>query len=402
MRSIEYTYQTGAHGMSEPHKHSHRTLKEDERLLNLGPQHPSTHGVLRLEVLCEGEIIKDVVPHIGFLHRCFEKHAEQLPYGQIIPYVDRMDYVAAMCNEHAFAMGVERMLGITGQLPERMEYIRVMVVELNRIASHFIALGTYALDLGTATPFLWMMRDREHILRLLEWLTGARMLYNYIWIGALYFDLPPDFCKKTAQLITSIDKHLRESKMLLLQNPIFVARTANIGILLPNTALQYGVTGPCLRASGLRYDLRKVDGYAVYKNIDFDIPIGISSVGSIGDCWNRTFVRYQECQESLKIILQCIDKIETMPKDRTFDPHALLPKKVRPKAQSMYVRAENPRGELGFFFRSDGSDKPWRCKARAPSFANLSVLPKLCQNVPLADLIAILGSLDLLMGEIDR
>ena len=378
---------------------------EEGRLwLNIGPQHPSTHGVVRLEVLCEGEEVIEVRPHLGYLHRCFEKHCEQLNYAQIIPYVDRMDYVAAMNNEHAYVMGVERMIGLEGKLPQRVEYIRVLVAELNRVASHLIALGTYGMDMGATTAFLWSMRDRELIVRLLERLCGARMLYNYIWIGGLYYDLPLGFEEETLELISYLGARLDELHGFLLKSPIFIKRTAHVGVLSRSTALQYGVSGPMLRASGLRYDLRRVDNYSVYGEIDFDIPIGRGEEGTIGDCWDRAWVRYKECRASIHIIEQCITQLLGPHKrSQTFDPRALLPKKIRPKAQDLYIRAENPKGELGFFFRSDGkSDQPLRCKARSCCFSNLSVLPALCPGGTISDLIAIVGSIDFIMGEVDR
>lgn len=372
-------------------------------IINIGPQHPSTHGVLRLETLMEGEVVKEVVPHMGYLHRCFEKHAERVPYNQVIPYVDRMDYVASMNSEHAYAMGVERMLGMDTQIPKRVEYIRVLVCELNRIASHFIAIGTYGMDLGAFTPFFWVMRDREHILRLLEWTCGARLLYNYIWIGGLYYDLPVGFEDRCNEFISYLKPKLGELERLLIENPIFVKRTANVGILPLDIAINYGVSGPMLRASGLRFDLRKVDGYSVYPEIDFDVPVGEGRMGEVGDCWDRTWVRMQEIHQSVKIIEQCLERLTHEHKRTTeFDPQSVVPKKIRPAAQDFYVRAENPKGELGFFFRSDGSDVPFRCKARSCCFANLSVLPAISRGVLVADLIAILGSVDLVMGEVDR
>ncbi|HNV30817.1 MAG TPA: NADH-quinone oxidoreductase subunit D, partial [Cyclobacteriaceae bacterium] len=364
----------------------------------------STHGVLRLEVLSDGEIIKDVVPHIGYLHRCFEKHAESLPYNQVIPFVDRMDYVAAMNSEHAYAMGVEQMLGIADQIPKRVEYIRVLMAEINRIASHLIAVGTYGLDLGAFTPFFWIMRDREHILRLLEWASGARMLYNYIWIGGLFYDLPVGFEQRCREFITYFKPKVGELEKLLINNKIFIDRTANVGVLPLNLAINSGVTGPMLRGSGLRFDLRRVDGYSVYPELEFEVPIGEGKMGKVGDCWDRTWVRVKEIYESLRIMDQCLNKLEGEHKrTREFDPQAIVPKKIRPKAQEFYVRAENPKGELGFYFRADGkSDIPFRCKARACSFVNLSILPEISRGVLIADLIAILGSIDIVLGEVDR
>ena len=401
---IQYTYHPDHLKNSEPIYTSLNSLKHGEMVFNIGPQHPSTHGVLRLEVVTDGEIVKEVIPHIGYLHRCFEKHAESMPFNQIIPYVDRLDYMSAMNSEHAYAMGVEHMLGITDQIPKRVEYIRVLVAELNRIASHFVAIGTYGLDIGAFTPFLWLMRDREHILRLLEWTCGARMLYNYVWIGGLYYDLPLQFEDRCAEFSAYLKPKLEYLETLLINNKIFVDRTAKVGVLPLDLAVNYGVTGPILRASGLKYDLRKVDGYSVYTELDFDIPIGKGAMGTIGDCWDRTYVRMQECHESLKIIDQCLVKLNhELKRDKEFNPRALVPKKIRPKAGDYYVRAENPKGELGFFFRTDGrSEVPVRCKARGGSFVNLSVLPEISKGVMISDLIAIVGSLDLVLGEVDR
>ncbi|HZY81429.1 MAG TPA: NADH-quinone oxidoreductase subunit D [Cyclobacteriaceae bacterium] len=400
---VQYRFNPDNLEASEPNKFREGDLRSEEMIINVGPQHPSTHGVLRLEVISDGEIIKDVVPHIGYLHRCFEKHAENLPYNQVIPFVDRMDYVASMNSEHAYVMGVEKMLGITN-IPKRIEYIRVLVAELNRIASHLIAVGTYGLDIGAFTPMFWAMRDREHILRMLEWTCGARMLYNYIWIGGLYYDLPVGFEEKCTEFISYFKPKLKELEQLLVDNKIFIDRTANVGVLPLDLAINCGATGPMLRASGLRVDLRRTDGYSAYPELDFEIPIGEGKMGTVGDCWDRTWVRVREITESMKIIEQCVAKLTGEHKrTRDFDPQALVPKKIRPVAQDLYVRAENPKGELGFFFRADGrNDVPFRCKARSCCFVNLSILPELSKGVLIADLIAIVGSLDIVLGEVDR
>ncbi len=404
MQKIQYKYRPENLSVSEPTKFNYENLGEEEMLLNLGPQHPSTHGVLRIEVVSDGELIKEVVPHLGYLHRCFEKHAESLPFNQIIPFVDRLDYVGAMNSEHAFAMGVEKMLGIENTLPKRIEYIRVLVAELNRIAAHFMAIGTYALDVGAQTPFLWLIRDRESILRLLEWVSGARLLYNYIWIGGLFYDLPVGFEAKCEEFVVYIKPKLIELQNIIIDNQIFVNRTSNVGVLPMDLAINYGCSGPVLRASGLKYDLRKVDAYSIYPDLDFDVPIGEGKMGKIGDCWDRNYVRVQECWQSLKIIEQCLERLnKEYKRDKNFNPQAYVPKKIRPKAMDFYVRAENPKGELGFFFRTDGrSDVPVRVKCRSCSFHNLSVLPELSKGMMLADLIAIIGSLDFVMGEVDR
>ncbi len=387
-----------------PNKTKLEDLKTEQMILNLGPQHPSTHGVLRLEIVTDGELVVDVVPHLGYLHRCFEKHAEALSYPQVLPYTDRMDYLSSMNNNHAFVMGVERMLNIDQEIPRRVEFIRVLVCELNRIASHMIALGTYGLDLGAYTPFLWTFRDREHIMNLLEWASGSRMLYNYIWVGGLFYDLPLGFETRCGEFVEYFRPKMVELNRLITDNQIFVQRTANVGILPLETAVNYGISGPMLRASGLAWDLRRVDGYSVYPELEFDIPIGKGDMGTVGDCWDRFKVRVDEVEQSLRIIEQCLEHLESDAKrTETFDPRAFCPPKARPKAQEYYVRAENPRGELGFYFIADGrSDQPFRCKARGPSFCNLSVLPELSRGVLLADLVAIIGSIDIVLGEVDR
>lgn len=373
-------------------------------ILNMGPQHPSTHGVLRLEVVTDGEVVVEVVPHLGYLHRCFEKHAESLPFNQIIPYVDRMDYMAAMNNEWAYVMGVERMLGIEGQLPKRTEYIRVLVAELNRLASHFVAIGTYAMDIGAYTPFLWMFRDREHIQRLLEWASGARMLYNYIWVGGLYYDIPVGFEEKCLELVAYLKPKLKEIKTVVEDNYVFIRRTAGIGVLPLDLAINYGCSGPVLRGSGLRMDLRKVDAYSVYPELDFEVPIGTGSMGKLGDCWDRNHVRVIECNESIRLIEQCCDALlMRYPRTKTYDPQEHVPKRIRIPEMEYYVRAENPKGELGFYFKTLGRGEiPFRCKARACSFSNLSVIHEISKGLLLADLVAVIGSLDLVMGEVDR
>lgn len=376
----------------------------EEMVINMGPQHPSTHGVLRLQLVTDGELVKEVIPHLGYLHRCFEKHAESMNYGKTIPFTDRMDYLASMNNSHGFVMGVERMLGIEQRIPKRVEYIRVLVCELNRIASHLIAIGTYGIDIGAFTPFMWCFRDREHIMNMLEWASGSRMLYNYIWIGGLFYDLPVGFEERCTEFVRYFKPKIDELDDLLTQNQIFVSRTANIGVLPAEVAINYGCSGPMLRASGIKWDLRRIDGYSVYPEIEFDIPVGKGEMGKTGDCWDRYKVRVDEIRESIRIIEQCLLRLtQALKRVADFDPRALVPKKVNLKAQDYYVRAENPKGELGFYFvTQEKSDIPKRIKARGPSFSNLSVLPELGKGVLIADLIAILGSIDIVLGEVDR
>ena len=369
-------------------------VKTEEMILNMGPQHPSTHGVLRLELQLEGEIILKVIPHIGYLHRCFEKHAEAMTYPQVIPYTDRMDYLASIGNEFGYAVAVEKLLNI--HVPERVEYIRVIMAELQRIASHLVALGTYGADIGAMTPFLFCFRDREKILSLFEMTCGARLLYNYIWVGGLSHDLHPDFVRQTRDFVTYFKPKIKELNDLLTYNKIFIDRTANVGILPLDTAINFGISGPMLRGSGLKWDLRKDDPYSVYHKFDFDIPVGEGKVGTVGDCWDRYYVRVLEMGESLKIIEQALDQLPEG------DVSSAIPKRIKPPVGQVYARVENPRGELGYFIISDGSVNPFRVKVRAPSFVNLGVMDVLCRGHMVADIIAILGSVDIVLGEVDR
>lgn len=389
---------------ASPNKRKLEDLGSEEMVINIGPQHPSTHGVLRLEVVTDGELVLEVIPHLGYLHRCFEKHCESLNYAQIIPYTDRMDYLASMNNNLAFVMGVEKMLGLNGKLPKRIEYIRVLVCELNRIGSHLIAVGTFGMDIGAWTPFLWAFQDREHIMSLLEWVSGARMLYNYIWVGGLFHDLPPGFEDRCREFCDYFLPRLEELNRLLTENHIFIQRTANIGVLPLPVAVNYGCSGPVIRGSGLAWDLRRVDGYSVYPELEFEIPIGRGQMGTVGDTWDRYKVRVDEMKESVAIIRQCLDRLTgEHARIPGFDPRAMCPSKIRPPQGEMYSRAENPRGELGYYIIADGKkDIPLRVKARAPSFCNLSVLPEITRGVLIADLVAIIGSIDIVLGEVDR
>jgi len=369
-------------------------LKTEELVLNMGPQHPSTHGVLRLELELEGEVVKNVKPHLGYLHRCFEKHAEAMTYPQVIPYTDRMDYLASMYNNFGYVVAVEKLLGI--QVPERVEYIRVIMGELQRIASHLVALGTYGLDIGAFTPFLYCFIDREKILNLFEITCGARLLYNYMWVGGLSHDIHPDFVRLTKEFIPYFRPRIKELNDLLTFNKIFIERTANIGVLPVDTAINYGASGPVLRGSGFRWDLRKNDPYSIYDRFDFDIPVGQGLVGTVGDCWDRYYVRVQEMEQSLRIIEQAIDNIPDG------DVQSAIPKRIKPPKGMVYSRVENPKGELGYFIISDGSTSPFRVKVRAPSFVNLSVLGEMSKGHLVADVVAILGSIDIVLGEVDR
>jgi NADH-quinone oxidoreductase subunit D len=305
-----------------------------------------------------------------------------------------MDYLASMYNEFGYALAVERLMEI--EVPERVEYIRVIMGELQRIASHLVALGTYGADIGAFTPFLFCFRDREKILNLFEITCGARLLYNYIWVGGLSHDIHPDFIRLTKDFIKEFRPNLKELNDLLTFNQIFVDRTANVGILPPDIAINYGVTGPNLRASGVKWDLRRDDPYSVYDKFDFEIPVGKGEKGTVGDCWDRYYMRILEMFESLKIIEQAIDNIPEG------DVSSAIPKRIKPPEGQIYSRVENPRGELGYFIISDGSVNPFRVKVRAPSFVNMEVFGELCKDHLVADVVAILGSIDIVLGEIDR
>lgn len=372
-----------------------RQLKSEEMVISMGPQHPSTHGVLRLELIVDGEIVVDVIPHIGYLHRCFEKHCEYMTnYQQVVPYADRMDYVAAMSSEFGYVVAMEKLLKI--QVPERVDYIRVIMAEFSRIASHLIAIGTYGLDIGAFTPFLFCMRDREHVLDIFEETCGARLLYNYNWIGGLSHDVKPDFAEKVKKFCKYFRPKIKELNDLLSYNKIFIERTANVGVLPAEVAINYAVSGPVLRGSGVKWDLRKNDPYSVYDKLDFEIPIGTGKHGTVGDCWDRYMVRCAELEQSVNIIEQAVDKIPAGEVQKT------IPKRIRPDAGEVYVRTETPKGELGYYIIADGTASPYRVKVKSPCFVNLSALPAMSRGAMIADVVAILGSVDIVLGEVDR
>lgn len=367
-----------------------------EMVINMGPQHPSTHGVLRLELVLDGEVVKEVRPNIGYLHRCFEKYAEKLgDYASVTPYTDRMDYVSAMNQELGYVIAVERMLEL--EVPERVEYIRVIMAELQRVASHLLGIGAFGLDLGAFTPFLYLFTEREKILNIFEKTSGARLLYNYMTVGGLMKDVHKDFKKDTAEFVKTFRPKIKELNDLLSYNKIFINRTANIGVLPEKVALNYAASGPVLRGSGKKWDLRKNDPYSIYDRFDFDIPVGSGEVGTLGDCWDRYMVRVREMEQSLRIIEQAL---EGMPEEG--DVTEAVPKRVRPKEGELYCRTETPRGELGYYVISDKSGAPFRVKARAPSFVHLSVLPAISKGALIADMVAIVGSIDIVLGEVDR
>lgn len=369
-------------------------LTTDEMVLNMGPQHPSTHGVLRLELVLDGEMVVKVIPHMGYLHRCFEKHAENMTYPQVIPYTDRMDYLAAMNNNHGYVLAVERLMGI--ELPDRVEYIRIIMAELQRIASHLVAIGTFGMDIGAFTPFLYCFRDREYILDIFEKTCGARLLYNYMWVGGVSHDVHDGFVQEVAAFIKHFRPTVVEVNNLLNYNKIFIERTANIGVLPADVALSYSCSGPMLRGSGVNWDLRRDDPYCIYDRFDWEVIVGTGEAGTLGDCWDRHMVRVREMEQSCRIIEQAL---ASFPEG---DVTSAIPKKIRPPKGEIYTRVENPRGELGYYVVSDGTGNPFRVKARGPSFVNLSVMDDISRGHLIADIVAILGSVDIVLGEIDR
>ncbi len=369
-------------------------VDSEEMILNMGPQHPSTHGVLRIELRTDGEIVLNATPHLGYLHRCKEKIGENLPYFQYIGYTDRLDYLAAMNNNLAWSMAVEKLAGI--QVPRRAEFIRVIAVELNRIASHLVSFGTYGLDMGAFTPFLYAFREREYILDLFEQLCGARLTLSYINIGGVTWDLPPGFCEKLIEFLDYFQPKIDEYNHLLSHNHIFVKRTANLGVITAKQAIDYALSGPVIRGSGIPMDLRRDRPYSVYPELEFDVIVGRGEVGKLGDCWDRYWVRMAEMKECCRILRQCVAQLP----DGIF--RAKIPRAMKVAHGEVYVEAENPRGHLGFFIESHGGPIPYRVKIRGPSFVNLAVLPELSHGVLIADIPAIVGSIDIVMGEVDR
>lgn len=369
-------------------------LHTDLLTLNMGPQHPATHGVLRVEIKTDSEIVAHAKPYLGYLHRCFEKHTEHLDYRGIIPFVDRMDYLAAMNMEWGYVLAVEKMLGT--EVPKRAEYIRVLVAELQRIASHLMFYGTYAIDLGAFSPFLYAFQDREAILRIFEELSGARLLYNYIWVGGVWNDVTGDHLRRIAVFCDEMEENMKKYHDLVGMNKIFRARTAHIGVITPEQAFQFGATGPVLRGSGVDWDLRKKRPYGIYDQFSFDVATGKGEMGSVGDCWDRYYVRVQEIFESIKIIRQALEGIEEGP------VIGKVPKTIKLPAGEIYLRTECPRGELGYHLISDGGKSPYRIKVKSSCFTHVSMLPELAQGQMIADFVATIGSIDIVLGEVDR
>jgi NADH-quinone oxidoreductase subunit D len=391
-------------------------LPGEKMVLNMGPSHPATHGVLRIVLELDGEIILKATPEIGYLHRGDEKIAENMTYTQFIPYTDRLDYLAPLANNVAYALAVEKLLGIDKQLPPRCQFIRVICCELARVSSHLLGLGSLAMDVGALTVFLHTFTEREKIYNLCESLTGARFTTSYTRIGGLSRDLPPGWIEQCRKFCDEVVVNIDESETFLTRNRIFVDRTRGIGTISREEAIDYGLSGPNLRGSGVEHDLRKAQPYLVYDQLQFDVP-----VGAAGDAYDRYLVRIEEMRQSVRLLRQCLDKLPGGPVNIA-DGKIALPQKDRVLTRmeelihhfinvtqgvnappgEVYFGHENPKGELGFYINSKGGGTPHRLKIRSPSFVNLSILPHLLPGHMFSDIVAILGSLDFVMGECDR
>ena len=364
-------------------------MESGNMLVNIGPQHPATHGVLRLLCELDGETVVNIDPDIGYLHSSFEKLGEFRTWNQIIPLTDRMDYLAPLMYNCVYVMAVEKLMGL--EVTERCKIVRVLCMEMERIFSHLLWLGTTAIDVGAFTPFLYAFQERERIYKLHEAFTGARITTSATRIGGMMADLPEGWTDQLKDFVDTFPDTLDEIEDLLTRNGIHLGRTQGIGCISANEAINAGFTGPNLRASGVDYDLRKDRPYYDYETYEFDVPVGTK-----GDCYDRYLVRMEEMRQSLKIIEQAIEQMEPGP------TMAKVRRLIRPPKGEVYVRSESPRGDLGVFLISDGSDKPYRIKVRAPSFTNLQAIEHMLLNAYVADAVVILGSIDIILGEVDR
>lgn len=369
---------------------------DEEMTLNMGPHHPSTHGVLRFIIQSDGEIIRKAVPDVGYLHRSIEKIGERCTYPGYMPYTDRVDYVAAMFANECWAMACEKLMDV--KVPKRAQYLRVISCELNRIASHAIALGAMAMDIGATTPFMIFLREREAINDLTEELCGARLTYNYHRIGGVSFDMPKGWADKVKKWLDRVEPFMAEFDRLITVNDIFIKRLANVAVISAEEAVDWGLVGPNLRASGVKWDLRKDDGYSVYPELDFDVPVGRGQHGSVGDCWDRFYVRSEECKQSIKILRQALEKIDEHPED---DIVGKLPKKMKPEGEA-YSRVESARGDMGCYVIGKGAEEPYRARFRTGSFTAMGIIEAKSPGLFLADLVALIASFDVVAPEIDR
>ncbi len=375
-------------------RHVNGGLVTEDMTLSMGPQHPSTHGVLRFVVRADGEIMKEAIPDVGYLHRSIEKIAEKVGWHGFMPYTDRVDYVAAMPCNQGWAMAAEKVGSI--EVPKRGEYCRVLAVEFNRIQSHLLSVGSMAMDIGASTPFTHAIREREYINDLLEELCGARLTFNYMRIGGVAWDLPPGWKEKALAYVERFEPLIDEYNALISYNKIYTERLANVAVVTPADAIDYNLVGPNLRGSGIKFDVRRHEPYSVYPELDFEIPVGRGEVGTLGDCFDRYIVRMLEMKECCRIIRQCLRQMPGGP------VIAKVARNYKPPAGDAYVRIESARGDMGWYVVSDGTSFPYRCKIRTGSFSAISIIQKLSRNLMIADLIAVIASLDLVAPEIDR
>jgi len=370
-------------------------LRTDTWTLNMGPQHPSTHGVIRFVLQTDGEIIADADPDIGYLHRGLEKIAELLPYSSFTPYTDRLDYLAAVNMNWAWCLAVEKLADI--EIPPRAEYLRVIAGELNRISSHLIGIGALASDMGAFTPFLHAIRDRERINDLFESLCGSRLTYHYVRPGGVAYDVTPEWLARLSEFLDYYEPMLDVFNDLITYNKIFMERLKNVAPVSPDMAVSYGLVGPNLRGSGIKFDLRKDEPYSVYPELEFDVPVGQAyGNGTLGSCFDRYMVRVEEIRQCIKILRQCLEKLPEG------EHKARVPRNLKPPEGEVYCRTEAPRGEVGFYVVSNGTNKPERVKIRTGSFSSMSIIRELSRGWMIADLVAIIGSLDIVAPEIDR
>jgi NADH-quinone oxidoreductase subunit C/D len=388
--------------------------RQEELLLNMGPQHPSTHGVLRVVLELDGERIVKATPDLGYLHRGVEKLAEGLAYMQVIPHTDRLDYVCAMANNYAYVRAVEKLLGIT--VPERAEYIRTIVAEMQRIVGHLFWLGTQALDIGAMTVFFWTFREREILLDLFEKLCGARLTLNYYRIGGVDSDFTPDLVQRLKAFLETFPQKVSEYDSLIASNRIWLGRTKNVAVISAEDAINFGLTGPTLRGSGVAYDIRKLEPYGCYHKVDWEVPIGKN-----GDTYDRYWIRMEEMRQSARIIAQCLDQLPPGPimadvpqyipppkpqvmrdMESLINHFIIFTQGFKPPKGETYCATEAPKGELGFFIISDGSPRPYRLKIRSPSFVHMGAFDHMARGYLISDIITIFGTYDIVMGECDR
>ena len=372
-----------------------RTETNDEEIVvNFGPQHPSTHGVINFVTQTNGEVIRRSVPEVGYLHRGLEKIGEMVPYPGYMPFTDRIDYLAAMFANEGYAMAVERLLGV--EVPARAKYLRAIAGELCRISNHFISVGTMATDIGAATPLTHALRERESVNDLLEELCGSRLTFNYHRIGGVSFDAPAGWSDKILRFLDHLDSYIQEWDRLISFNKVYVKRLANVGVISREKAIDFGLAGPNLRGSGVAWDIRRDMPYGAYPDFEFVIPVGTGRMGTVGDCWDRYYVRVQEILESSKIVRQALAKL---PEGEVM---AKVPRKLKPEAGEAVGRVESARGEMLYYVVSDGSEKAYRVRVRTGSFMGMGIIEELSRGIMVADLIAVISSLDVVAPEVDR